>query len=170
MKRMNIIGAFIVGMITLIAGNAMAQGAQVPFAGLNMSGDTTVEVTADTLGVDQASGKAVFSSNVVIGIQDMRLTADKVEVVYSSDSTEGTGAISSLYATGHVVFSNGIEAAEGDEARLDLETNTIVMTGNVILTQGGNALSSQKLRIDLNAGTALLEGRVQTIFQTGGNE
>jgi len=75
-----------------------------------------------------------------------------------------------LIATGHVVFSNGDEAAEGDVADLDLEGGLIVMTGNVILTQGPNALSGEKLNIDLNTGTALIEGRVQTIFQAGGSE
>ncbi len=160
-----------IALITfLIAGNAFAQGAQVPFAGLELGKDTKVEVTADTLGIDQQSGKAVFSGNVVIGIQVMRLTADKVEVVYSSKNAGAAGPISTLYATGNVVFTNGAEAAEGNEARINLETNIIIMTGDVILTQGQNALSAQKLRIDLKAGTALLEGRVQTIFQTGTNE
>ncbi|PCJ73901.1 MAG: lipopolysaccharide transport periplasmic protein LptA [Rhodobacteraceae bacterium] len=151
-------------------GAALAQGAQVPFAGLKVGANSTVEIAADSLSIDQDSGKAVFSGNVVAGIENMRLSADVVEVVYAAGTEGGTGAISGLIARGNVVFSNGEEAAEGDVADLDLEAGEIVMTGNVILTQGSNALSGQSLRIDLNTGTALIEGRVQTIFQTGGSE
>lgn len=149
---------------------AFAQGAQVPFAGLKVGANSTVEIAADSLSIDQESGKAVFAGNVVVGIENMRLSADMVEVIYAAGTEGGTGAITGLIARGNVVFSNGEEAAEGDVADLDLEAGEIVMTGNVILTQGQNALSGQSLRIDLNTGTALIEGRVQTIFQTGGSE
>lgn len=165
--KMNIFLAVFAAAGLFAGSSALAQGATVPFGGLDLGENATVEVTADSLGIDQSSGKAVFSNNVVVGIQNMRLSADKVEVGYNAD---GGGTISSLLATGHVVFTNGIEAAESDEARFDVVTNTILMSGNVILTQGENALSSQRLRIDLQAGTALLEGRVQTIFQTGSSE
>lgn len=148
----------------------LAQGAQVPFVALQPGSDTKVEVSADSLGIDQKTGQAVFSGNVVVGIQDMRLSADKLEVVYSGDSNGGTGPVSSLIASGGVVFTNGLEAAEADRAELDVEAGQIVMSGSVLLTQGQNALSGEKLRIDLNAGTALVEGRVQTIFQTGDSQ
>ncbi len=151
-------------------GTAFAQGAQVPFAGLKVGANSTVEVAADSLSIDQETGKATFAGNVVVGIENMRLSAEEIEVVYAAGTEGGTGAISGLIAKGHVVFSNGEEAAEGDFADLDLEAGEIAMTGNVILTQGQNALSGQSLRIDLNTGTAMIEGRVQTIFQTGGSE
>lgn len=160
-------GVILSVMATLPFHQALAQGAQVPFAGLTPGANTQVEVTADTLGIDQKSGKAVFSGSVVIGIEGMRLTADKVEVVYKDLNAAATGAISSLIASGHVTFTNGAEAAEANFAELDLDAGMIVMTGDVILTQGQNALSGQKMRIDLNAGTAVIEGRVQTILQTG---
>ena len=151
-------------------GTALAQGAQVPFAGLKVGANSTVEISADSLSIDQNSGTAVFSGNVIVGIDKMRLSADRVEVVYETGTEGGTGAIAGLVASGNVVFSNGVEAAEADFADLNLEAGEIVMTGNVILTQGPNALSGEKLRIDLDTGTAFIEGRVQTIFQTGDSE
>lgn len=149
---------------------ALAQGAQVPFAGLTLDAGSRVEITADTLGIDQNSGKAVFSGNVIAGVENMRLSADKIEVSYTQESTSGTGPISRLIASGNVVFTNGDEAAEGDFAEFDLESNEIMLSGNVILTQGKNALSGQKMRINLTTGIALIEGRVQTIFQTEASE
>jgi len=166
MKNTRLVGAFLALLMTISTQQIHAQGAQVPFAALETGADTKVEVTADSLGIDQKTGKAVFSGNVVIGINDMRMTADKVEVVYSDLAAAATGAISSLKASGHVTFVRGEEAAEADFADVDLDARIIIMTGNVILTQGGNALSGEKLRVDLNANTALMEGRVQTILQT----
>lgn len=151
-------------------GTAFAQGAQVPFAGLAIGANSTVEIAADSLAIDQESGTAVFSGDVIAGIENMRLNANRVEVVYQAGTDGGTGAVTGLIAKGNVVFTNGVEAAEGDVADLDLESGIIIMTGNVILTQGQNALSGQKLRIDLNTGSAVIEGRVQTIFQTGESE
>jgi len=167
MNKSFIFGMVLSVMTALTFQQALAQGAQVPFSGLKPGADTQVEVTADTLGIDQTSGKAVFSGNVVIGIDGMRLTADKVEVVYQDLNAAATGAISKLVASGHVVFTNGDEAAEANFADVDLDSGIIIMTGDVILTQGQNALSGQKMRIDLNAGTAKIEGRVQTILKTG---
>lgn len=170
MKRLAIVGIWVILATVSMVSLASAQGAQVPFGGLALGPDTRVEISADALSIDQESGKAVFSGNVIAGIEDMRLRADNIEVAYSDETTGGTGPISRLIATGSVIFTNGDEAAEGDFADFDLEANEIMMTGNVILTQGKNALSGQKLRINLDTGTALIEGRVQTIFQTGASE
>ncbi len=156
--------------LSFLPTNAISQGAQVPFVSLGNEENPTIEVAADSLGIDQSTGQAVFNGNVVIGINEMRLSADKVEVIYSGESQTGAGPIAKLKASGNVTFTNGEEAAEANEANFDIEAGEIIMSGDVILTQGNNALSGQRLRIDLDAGTALIEGRVQTILQTGTNQ
>lgn len=146
---------------------ALAQGATLPFGGLGAGEAKQVEIAADSLSIDQATQMAIFSGNVEAGMGELRLSADRVEVVYDSES--GAGAVRALKATGHVVFVSGEDAAQADTATYELVEGNVLMEGNVILTQGKNALSGQRLRIDLNANTAQMEGRVQTIFQTGGN-
>ncbi len=151
------------------AGGVVAQGAQVPFGSIASGQAQTVEMAADSLAIDQDNNTAVFTGNVVAGIGDLRLAADRVEVLYDLSSGANTGKIRSLRASGHVVFTSGEESAQADNATYEIENGNVLMTGNVILTQGPNALSGNELRIDLNAGTALMTGRVQTIFQTGGD-
>ena len=153
-------------LFSMLANLAAAQGAQVPFAGLAKGEAQTVEVAADGLEIDQTANSAVFSGNVIIGIGDLRLAADRVEVIYATGDGAAIGAIRALRASGNVVFTSGGEAAESDTAIYEIEDGNVLMEGNVILTQGPNALSGERLRIDLNAGTAVMEGRVQTIFQT----
>lgn len=158
---------------TLIAalsiGAAYAQGASVAFGGLKHDASQPVEITADELTVDQATGSAVFSGSVVAGQGEMRLSANRVQVEYAAENGQATGRINQLVATGGVTLVNGAEAAEAARAVYSVSAGEIVMTGDVILTQGVNALSGEKLTVDLNTGSGRMEGRVKTIFQTGGD-
>jgi lipopolysaccharide export system protein LptA len=150
----------------MLPGLALAQ-AQVPFGGLSHDASLPVEITSDRLDLDQAAGSAVFTGGVKVGQGALRLAADRVEVFYDEASTEPTGKVQRMVATGNVTLANGTEAAEADHAVYEVAAGTIAMDGNVLLTQGQNALSSEKLNIDLNKGTGQLEGRVQTIFVPG---
>lgn len=151
----------------LLTSPAWAQ-ATVPFGGLQHDSSLPVEITADSLQVDQADGAASFIGNVVVGQGDMRITAGKVRVEYSTGA-KTTGEIERLMASDGVTLVNGAEAAEAREAVYTIDTGKIVMTGNVILTQGLNALSADRLEVDLGSGQAVLSGRVKTIIRSGGN-
>lgn len=153
-------------ILTCAGGSAAAQGATVPFGGLEHDNTLPVEITSDALALDQAAGTAVFTGTVEVGQGMLRLAADRLEVVYASDEA-GTGAIERMLASGNVTLTNGAEAAEAAQARYDVTSGVVEMEGDVLLTQGKNALSSERLRIDLAAGTGVLEGRVQTIFVPG---
>lgn len=159
-----VLAAFVVPVL------AFAQGAQVAFGGLKHDSSLPVEVSADSLEVNQTDGTAVFIGNVVIGQGDMRITAARVDVEYAAQDTGSAGRISTMRASGGVAVVTGADAAQGNEALYTIDTGSIVMTGDVVLTQGENALSGQRLVVNLEDGTGVMEGRVKTIFQTGGSE
>lgn len=150
-------------LMAILAAPLLAQGATVAFGTIEQDTSLPVEVTADNLSVDQATGTAVFTGNVLIGQGGMRLTAERVEVVYRGQA-EG---IAKLEATGGVTLVSGDDAAEADRADYDIDAGTLVMTGNVLLTQGRSALSSEQMTIQLEDGTAQMSGRVKSILQTG---
>ncbi|QEW22795.1 Lipopolysaccharide export system protein LptA precursor [Marinibacterium anthonyi] len=143
-----------------LASTAMAQGTNLAFGGLKADPTKPVEVTSDTLDVDQSDGTAVFTGNVVVGQGEMRLSATRVQVVYKQDKS----GIDRLIATGDVVLVNGPDAANAEKADYSIDTGIVVMTGNVLLTQGQNALSGEQLNVDLTTGTARMTGRVKTIL------
>jgi len=143
-----------------------AQGAQVAFGSIKADPKAPVEVTADTLDVDQSNGTAEFLGNVVVGQGEMRLTAPRLLVIYK---TEGKG-IERLEATGGVTLVSGEDAAEAERADYTIDSGVVVMTGNVLLTQGDNALTSQQMTVNLTTGTAQMTGRVKTILNPGGDE
>lgn len=153
---------FVFGLlISLGSGAAYAQGANVAFGTFKADPTLPVEVTADTLDVNQADGSAVFNGNVLVGQGEMRLSANKVLVIYNQEA----GGIQRLVATGDVILVNGPDAAEAERAEYTIDSGVIVMTGNVLLTQGQNALTADRMTVNLTDGTANMTGRVKTILK-----
>lgn len=123
--------------------------------------EAPVEVTSETLSVDQATGEAVFAGNVVVVQGDLRLQAGEVEVRYDEEGQ----AVQRLLATGGVTLVGPAEAAEAEAADYDLAAGTLTMTGKVLLTQGPSAIAADRMVVDLEAGTARMDGNVRTILQ-----
>lgn len=140
-----------------------AQDASVDFGGLRADTTLPVEVTADTLKVDNATGAAVFSGNVRVSQGEMRLGAGEVTVIYAADRQ----AIDRLEATGGVTLANAADAAEAERAVYTVSSGIVVMTGKVLLTQGATTLAAETLTINLQTGTGVLEGGVTTTFTPG---
>ncbi len=149
----------------LAASPALAQSTNVAFGAIKADPTLPVEVTADTLDVNQADGSAEFAGNVRVGQGEMRLSADRVQVIYNQESR----GIERMVATGSVVLVNGPDAAQADRADYSVDTGTVVMTGSVLLTQGQSALTSDKMTVNLTTGTAQMNGRVKTILNPKGD-
>lgn len=163
---MKLLRTFVIGLVmTFGSTGAFAQGANVAFGTFKADPTLPVEVTADSLDVNQADGSAQFNGNVLVGQGEMRLSANKVLVIYNQEA----GGIQQLVATGDVVLVNGPDAAESERAEYTIDSGIIVMTGNVLLTQGQNALTSDRMTVNLVTGTANMAGRVKTILKADGN-
>ena len=147
--------------LALMAAPALAQN-----TGFGRAQDTKlpVEVTSDQLSVDQKTGKATFSGNVLIGQGQMRLSADRVTVTYAQGDKS---RISALHAEGNVTMVSGEDAAEARAADYDVESGNVILTGDVLLTQSGNVLAGEKVTVDLETGTANASGRVRSVLQPG---
>ncbi|WP_017999198.1 lipopolysaccharide transport periplasmic protein LptA [Paracoccus sp. N5] len=151
--------------LALVCGQAGAAGAQAT-SGFGNAQDVKqpVEVTADALSVDQKTGRATFSGNVLIGQGAMRLSADSVTVTYAQG---GQNRISALHAEGNVTLVSGADAAEAGAADYDVESGNVVLTGDVLVTQAGNVLAGEKVTVNLATGTAQASGRVRSVLQPG---
>ncbi|MBU0782206.1 lipopolysaccharide transport periplasmic protein LptA [Loktanella salsilacus] len=156
---------FFAALIALVFAVPATAQTNINLGGIAADPSAPVEVTADNLNVDQDTGSAVFSGNVVIGQGDLRLSAPSVQVTYAADS----GDITRLQATGGVTFATATEAAEAQSADYNLASGLLTLNGDVLLTQGQSALSADSMVLDLNAGTAQMNGRVRTVFQQDGN-
>lgn len=156
--------AFSATLYLVTCGIAAAQ-TNVDLGGITVDTAAAIEVTADSLEVDQETGKAVFEGDVVIGQGDLRLTANRVEIVYGTSTSQ----IARLLASGGVTFVTESEAAEAQQADYDVTSGLLVLTGDVLLTQGASAISAAQMTINVTDGTATMEGRVRTVLQQGDN-
>nr|WP_251134449.1 LptA/OstA family protein [Falsiruegeria litorea] len=152
-------------LLALGAAPVLAQSANVAFGAIKADPSLPVEVTADTLDVNQEDGSAEFLGNVVVGQGEMRLSAKRVLVIYNQEAS----GIERMEATGDVVLVSGPDAAQAERADYTIDSGVIVMTGNVLLTQGQNALTSNKMTVNLITGTAQMVGRVKTILNSDKN-
>ena len=144
--------------------SSLAQGSKVAFGNTQQDSNLPVEVTAETLDVNQNDNTAVFTGNVVIGQGEMRLSAPRVLVVYKADQS----GIQRLEARGGVTIVSGQDAAEGSEADYNIDSRMIELRGNVLLVQGPQALTSDTMMVDTRAGTARMTGNVKTVLQPEG--
>ncbi len=124
-----------------------------------------VEVTSETLNVNQEDGSAEFLGNVIVVQGEMRLSAGRVLVIYNQDRS----GIERMEASENVVLVSPPDAAEGDWAEYTIDSGVIVMKGNVLLTQGPSTISGDQMIANLTSGTATMSGLVKTILQQGGN-
>ena len=100
----------------LLAGPVHAQ-TNVNLGGIAVDTSAAIEVTADSLSVDQNQGTALFQENVIIVQGEMRLSADEV-LVYYDTAAQG---ITQIDATGNVILISGQDAAESEKANYNVD-------------------------------------------------
>lgn len=137
----------------------------IGFGGVSHDSSQPIEVTSDSLSVDQTTGNAVFSGNVVVTQGDLRMAAGEVSVIYSTGETQ---QVQDVLATGGVLLTRGLDAAEGAQAEYSVEEGRVFLSGDVLVTQGRTTIAGDRLNIDLNTGNGTVEGRVRTILQPTG--
>ena len=155
----------VLGLCALLAPSLVVAQAQVPFAGLTIDQAAPVEITAETLDVDQEAGTALFDGDVTVEQGTLLLTADRLRVTYGEDPATGRTRISLLVAEGNVVLITPEEEAQANQAVYDLAEGQLTLTGAVRLEQRGNLLTGDRLVIDLDTGLGRMDGRVRTILR-----
>jgi len=150
--------------LTLGAGAALAQDMQLRLGqSLNLA-ERQLEITSDSLEVDQSTGLSTFSGNVVASHGDMRLSAQSLRIEYGATGEGSRQRIDRLVADGGVTMVTEAEAIEARMAVYSLSDQTLEMTGDVVLVQGVNVLAGERFFADLRAGTGRISGRVRTLI------
>jgi len=146
-------------------GAASAQDMQLRLGQSMNLAERQLEITSDTLEVDQATGVSTFSGNVTASQGDMRLTAQSLRIEYSTPAEGVRQRIDRLVAEGGVTMVTESEAVEANTAIYSLSAQTLEMLGDVVLVQGPNVLAGERFFADLRAGTGRMSGRVRTLIE-----
>jgi lipopolysaccharide export system protein LptA len=151
--------------LTLLGAPALGQEVAISLGqSLRLDG-SAIEVSADSLEVDQTTGSSVFSGNVIASQGDMRIEAGHLRLDYSEGTRPGSRRIETLTASGGVIMATPSEAIEGREGVYSISTQTLEMIGDVVLVQGPNMLSGERFVVDLQTGNGRMIGRVRTIIR-----
>ena len=148
---------FILGLL-LLSPKVFAQNASLSLSGANHDINLPVEITANNLSINQSSNSAIFEGTAYVGQGSLRLSADKIVVNYNQDS----GKVTSVEATGKVIFTNGEDIAEAESAIYKIDSGLLSMSGNVLLVQGKSTISGNYLDMDILKNIANLSGNVKT--------
>lgn len=161
---MRVTAGFLMTCILALAGAAaLAQSAGIPFSTGHDDGSLNVEITADSLGINEQSGSAVFEGDVRISQGDLHLFAPRVTVFYGA----GAQDIDRIEASGGIMLSSGDSKLEAQVARYEVGSGTVALEGDVLLVRGPAAISAQAAHLDIRSGTAQLSGRVKTVLSAG---
>lgn len=157
--------AFGLAILAFLASTLLALAqVDIGFGGVAHDASAPIEVTADSLTVNQESGTAVFSGNVIILQGDLRMAAGEVTVYYTD--TDGAQDVREVVATGGVLVTRGTDAAEGQAANYEVASSLLRLTGNVLVTQGNTAIAGDSLVVNMATGDGTVQGRVRTVLQS----
>jgi lipopolysaccharide export system protein LptA len=138
-----------------------ASGAQ---EGLRHDGSLPIEITADTLEVQQRDQVATFIGNVDAVQGDLTLSADQLRVYYQGgDAPEGAGAIRRIEAHGNVFLSSPEETAQGEVGVYDVGQQLVTLERAVVLTRGANVIRGDRLEYDLASGFSRVESAIPSV-------
>ncbi len=144
---------------------------------VTLSNDKPVEVSSDTLEVQQDKHQAIFSGNVIASQGAINMRADRMVVHYINGEAgapkpvkqagNDTNGISRIDASGRVVFTNATDTAKGDLAIYDVAAQTLDLTGNVVLTRDKNVLQGTRMHYDLATSRSVLTAGNTAVSDTG---
>jgi len=124
-----------------------------------------IEITADSLDVEQERQIATFTGNVDAVQGDLILKADKLIVHYKSGA-DGENNISRIVAEGNVFLASPDSTAQGDHGVYDVDGDSMVLTGDVVLTRDENVIRGSRLTLDLATGKSRMEGAAEVAGTT----
>jgi lipopolysaccharide export system protein LptA len=155
--------------------------------GSKQNNNEPINISSDTLEVQQDKQLAIFRGKVDVIQGDTRLRSDELYVHYRDRNPPGTApartaqpaagpdasSITKIEAKGNVFVSTPKERAQGDFGIYDVDKKTVTLTGNVLLTSDESTLRCAKAVMYQDTGRSTCEPaagqRVQGVIIPNGN-
>ena len=186
-----------VGFIMLASAMAMPAAAQFSM-GRQQNSDQPINISSDTLEVQQDKQLAIFRGKVDVVQGDTRLRSDDLFVYYRDRNSQAPAAqparqsqakpaagaiapggpdassITKVEAKGNVFVSTPKERAQGDFGVYDVDKKTITLTGNVLLTSDQSTVRCARAVMYQDSGRSTCDpvagGRVQGVIIPNGDQ
>jgi len=136
-----------------------------------------VDITSDSLEVDDKSGVFVFRGDVVAKQDSATIYSEQLDVYYTqkksaladdgSDDTQSR-SIEKIVARGSVRIVQKERIATGERAEYVYADGSVVLTGSPTVVQGDNTIAGERITVYLDDERSIVEGgareRVQATF------
>ena len=143
---------------------SIAEDVEKPVANFKFNTSLPLEIRSKELNIEQNTGRATFSSNVIATQGNLILTALTLVVEYALKNSRMTSEMEKLTANKDVTIVSETQSAVANKMVYDVMSEKIIMTGDVILKEGLSATSGDRLTINLNTGSRRMEGNVRTLI------
>ena len=149
---------------TTILSFSIAEDVKKPVANFKFNTSLPLEIRSKELNIEQNTGIATFSGNVIATQGNLILTALTLVVEYALKNSRMTSEMEKLTANKDVTIVSETQSAVANKMVYDVMSEKIIMTGDVILKEGLSATSGDRLTINLNTGSRRMEGNVRTLI------
>lgn len=125
--------------------------ASLPFTAQALEGDVNkpIEVEADSVEIDEGSGKSIYKGNVILTQGSIRLAADKITVIQHENQSDKIIVIGSP-ALLTQKSENGKKPVKGRSTRMEynVDSDILYLIGNATLTQDQDTFKSDRIAYD----------------------
>ena len=149
---------------TTILSFSIAEDVEKPVPNFKFNTSLPLEIRSKELNIEQNTGRATFSGNVIATQGNLILTALTLVVEYALKNSRMTSEMKKLTANKDVTIVSDTQSAVANKVVYDIISENIIMTGDVILKEGLSATSGDRLTINLNTGSRRMEGNVRTLI------
>jgi len=149
---------------TTILSFSIAEDVEKPVPNFKFNTSLPLEIRSKELNIEQNTGRATFSGNVIATQGNLILTALTLVVEYALKNSRMTSEMEKLTANKDVTIVSETQSAVANKMVYDVMSEKIIMTGDVILKEGLSATSGDRLTINLNTGSRRMEGNVRTLI------
>lgn len=125
--------------------------ASLPFTAQALEEDVNkpIEVEADSVEIDEGSGKSIYKGNVILTQGSIRLAADKITVIQHEKKSDQIIAVGSP-AVLTQKSANGKKPVKGNSTRMEYSVNSdiLFLIGDATLTQDQDTFKSDRIAYD----------------------
>jgi lipopolysaccharide export system protein LptA len=130
-----------------------------PFAAVALEGDVSkpIEVEADSVEIDEKSGKSTYKGNVILTQGSIQLKADRITVIQHKKKSDQIMAVGNP-ATLTQKSGKGKKGVKGRSKRMEysVDSDILYLIGNATLIQGKDTFKSDRIAYDRRK--ALIKG------------
>ncbi|MFZ1815206.1 MAG: LptA/OstA family protein [Rhizobiaceae bacterium] len=130
--------------------------------------------TAQSAIIDMQARIATLTGDVTVNSGDGKLTAESMEVAFSSNGQNGgqvaQDGVRNIVARTNVRLQSGKQLVRADTLDIRTQERVAHLSGNVSVSDGPSSLSTAKLRIEYaasQAGTSAIGGNVRRVIAPG---